>query len=66
MTMTPYEVENIAQQKVNGMRDEGAIERITQGQKSDRSNTLPRTVAAALAILTLFGWIAQGLLFGAS
>lgn len=59
--MTPYEVENIAQQKVNSRRNAGKMERLAEGKQGGRSNTRPGAIAAALAMLTVIGWATQSL-----
>lgn len=51
--MDTYEVENIAQQKMDSLRDEAAFERLVQGCSVEKSSTLPRIFGTALAILLL-------------
>ena len=64
--MFTYEIKNIAQQKINSLRDEADVERLVQKDMDKRSNKRPRMLGTALAILTLVGLVAQNLLFGSN
>jgi hypothetical protein len=55
--MFTYEVENIAQQKINSLRDEAEVERLVQGDMVSRPNNRPRVFGTALAVLTLVSWV---------
>jgi hypothetical protein len=64
--MFTYEIENIAQQKINSLRDEADVERLVQKEITKKSNNRPRIFGTALAFLLLVSWVAQNLLFGSN
>ncbi len=59
--MDTYEVEIIAQQKIDSLRDEAAFERLVQGCSVEKSSTLPRIFGTALAILVSIGFVTLNL-----
>ena len=59
--MDTYEVKNIAQQKMDSLRDEAAFERLVQGCSVEKSSTLPRIFGTALAILAFLGLVTLNL-----
>ena len=59
--MDNYEVENIAQQKMDSLRDEAAFERLIQGCSVEKSSTLPQIFGTVLAILVSIGLVALNL-----
>lgn len=59
--MDTYEVENIARQKMDSLRDEAAFERLVQGCSVEKSSTLPRIFASVLAMLAFLGLVTLNL-----
>jgi hypothetical protein len=59
--MDTYEVENIARQRMDSLRDEAAFERLVQGCSVEKSSTLSQILGPAFTLLVFIGLIALNL-----